>query len=351
MGVGIGEFTLLRSRLAALRRFIAAERSTHVPMALLTQLRAWRQGFTTASVALYGPTRWDTGEYVSDYAAYRAAYIDEPYAGLSSGKLVFEAVMGRYLPVPKSLAIIAGGRICPVGQGVEEGTVDTLIRLAREQDGIVLKPVAGEKGQGVMVLREKEGGLCLNERPIAELELATLVGSLDHYLASERVRQAAYARELFPGSANTIRLVTMVDPFTQEPFIAIAAHRIGTWRSAPVDNCCCGGMSAAIDLDTGTLGPAAERASGKLIWHEKHPEVGVQIEGVQIANWQLVKESILRTLRRMPYLRYVGWDVVVTDDGFRVLEANNTPGAQIQVHGPLLKDPRVRQFLKHHQVL
>jgi hypothetical protein len=46
-----------------------------------------------------------------------------------------------------------------------------------------------------------------------------------------------------------------------------------------------------------------------------------------------------------PYLPYVGWDVVVTDDGIRILEGNSNSGLDgIQHYGPLLADPRVRRF-------
>jgi D-alanine-D-alanine ligase-like ATP-grasp enzyme len=43
----------------------------------------------------------------------------------------------------------------------------------------------------------------------------------------------------------------------------------------------------------------------------------------------------------------VGWDVVVTDDGFELLELNTHAGVEtLQVHRPVLADPRTRRFFE-----
>lgn len=52
-----------------------------------------------------------------------------------------------------------------------------------------------------------------------------------------------------------------------------------------------------------------------------------------------------------PYLLRLGWDVVLTDDedGFPVLEVNAHAAMRtLQVHRPLLRDPRVRRFYEYH---
>jgi hypothetical protein len=43
--------------------------------------------------------------------------------------------------------------------------------------------------------------------------------------------------------------------------------------------------------------------------------------------------------------------VVVTEDGFRILEGNNFSDVNLlQIHGPLLKDERVAAFYSRHGI-
>jgi len=49
------------------------------------------------------------------------------------------------------------------------------------------------------------------------------------------------------------------------------------------------------------------------------------------------------------FIPYIGWDLLVTEDGFQVIEANNGPDLMLfQMHGPLLIDPRIRRFFQSH---
>jgi len=54
----------------------------------------------------------------------------------------------------------------------------------------------------------------------------------------------------------------------------------------------------------------------------------------------------------MPYLPFLGWDVLMTDDGCRIIETNPGSGLfVIQATRPLLADQRVRRFLETHQCM
>lgn len=60
---------------------------------------------------------------------------------------------------------------------------------------------------------------------------------------------------------------------------------------------------------------------------------------------------LFRAPRAFPNLRYVGWDLVLTETGPMVIEANHYPSRYYQRNVPLLANERMRRFLAHHGVV
>src|SRR5690606_17508415 len=180
------------------------------------------------------------------------------------------------------------------------------------------------------------------------------VAAQDGSIVTELITQGAFGRSVFADAVNTMRVITMVDPDTREPFVASAIYRFGTAKSAPTDNVSRGGIRSAIDVATGRM--AAGSASwayenGSFKSYPTHPESGAQLEGVTIPGWPEVVATLLDIVRRFPMLVYVGWDALVSDEGVVVIEGNHSPNLTQQVTGPYLADPRIRRFIESHGVL
>lgn len=310
----------------------------------------WRRGFRATSYTLYDLDHARPGDYLPDSARLDAFFINGRMARrVLNDKLLFSTLLKHHLPLPRTLAVIERGSAYALG------TAEGLVNLARTHGSVILKPASGSRSVGVHRL-DAEDDLRLNGRVTTPDEVTELVGSLDDYLVVETVVQAAYARAICAETTNTIRVLTLVDPDTDEPFIACAVHRFGTPATAPVDNWSGGGLACACDLDTGILGPGVKSpklTKGKRRWHSHHPDTGAPIEGVQVPHWREVCAGLLSVVSAFPYLTYVGWDVVVTDDGFMVIEGNSNTDVEIQTpfHRGLLAQPRVRRFYEHYKIV
>ncbi len=138
------------------------------------------------------------------------------------------------------------------------------------------------------------------------------------------------------------------------PFVAAAIHKFGTEASAPTDNWSRGELFAPLDPATGRLSAGLEELThiqGRPVEHATHPDTGARIEGVSVPRWQTVQEQLLGMLGHFPSFQYVGWDVLVTETIFSVLEGNAAPVVvSLQLTRPLLEDPRVRRFVAHHRI-
>lgn len=310
----------------------------------------WRRGFRATSYTLYDLDHAQPGTYLPDSARLDAFFINGKIArGVLNDKLLFGSLLQRHLPLPKTLAMVERGQVYALG------CAEDAVSLAQTHGSVILKPASGSRGLGVHRLAA-EDELTLNGRPTDPNEVHALIRTLDDYLVTEVVAQAAYARAICVETTNTVRVLTMVDPDTAEPFVACAVHRFGTPATAPVDGWSRGGLACGCDLNTGTIGPGVKSlkfTDGKLRWYSHHPETGAAIEGVRIPHWDAVCNGLLGAVRAFPFLTYVGWDVVVTDDGFMVIEGNSNTDIEIQMHRGLglLAQPRVQRFYEHHKVI
>jgi hypothetical protein len=334
------------------RRLVMEEVRSPLRLPLRKALSAWRRGFLSQTYLLYDLDRNDPSDYLSDYAQrMRSARVNALYGFCLSNKYGCALLMEHLgCAHPAVHGLVLKG-VLRRQDGTTPGDVaQYLISLIAREGGLVLKPVWSSKGRGIVFLTEKEGRLLLNGRTVSPTDLPSVVRRLDNYLVTSFVAQAEYARRMYPEATNTIRLLTAWDLAQDAPFITVAAHRIGTSRSRPVDSFKggLGGLSASLDMETGTLGPAVGMDSaGRRRSYSHHPETGAAIAGVQVPFWQAMKDMVLSAAGRTPQLPYVGWDMAVTDVGPCVIELNDRIGLYVwEVHGGVLRDERVRIFLK-----
>lgn len=313
------------------------------------RLRAWRKGFRSRHAALYGVDDGPDPGYVPDFSyAWRSYAINGFWNPIVGNKLVVSQVLAAHgIPHPRVFGVVCHGRPLAMGGGVGSATLRDWTADARP---IFFRPHWSGGGEGVFFLRREGDAWFVNGRDASAAEVARLIGGLDRYVATAFVDQAAYARTIHPPSTNTLRVLTLSDD--DGPFVASIVHRFGTSRSFPVDNFHQGrgGVCAAVDVPTQSLGKAVSLdRDNRRAWHAVHPETGSPIEGVVIPGLASALDGVLDAAGCFPEASCVGWDLLMTDDSFSILEANSPPGVVVsQAHAPLLANPRVAAFFSRH---
>lgn len=337
---------------------------------LAGRLRHWRKGYFSDShipplTNAHGPEG-----YLNDYRRlFRAAFLNEnlserfqmdKFYRFSVDKYLFTRAVqcisdsrARFRLFPRIYGAYFDNAFYPMDDEHPVRSAGELAELIRREGRLILKPVYGEAGQGILFAESRGGEIFINGKAAEfEARAAGYMGGTQPYFFEEYVRQASYSERIFPHAVNTIRVVTMWDMERHEPFVAFAAHRFGRDPSKPVDNFSQGGVSSLADPESGILGPCAYFESSNLSRSPNHPLTGEPIEGVRVPGWEAMKNHLLFLASRLPFLPYLGWDAVAGENGFFVLEVNNRPGVAVyQAHGPLLRDPRVRAFYRHHGVI
>jgi hypothetical protein len=60
-----------------------------------------------------------------------------------------------------------------------------------------------------------------------------------------------------------------------------------------------------------------------------HPDSQTQIAGKVIPGWEQLKKDIVALTNKVPYLNFVAWDVLLTEEGFCIIEGNASSGCGI----------------------
>lgn len=335
-------------------RLAADEMESRAAVPFFHRMRGLLRGFLSQSLLLYPMTDKNRHLFVTDYqSSVRTPDINGVYRVLLKDKLLFDTMTQLFpaLHIPTH-GILDRGRLLYGNKAADRDVVDHVSELLETRAGLVLKPVIGGGGNGIAILKRQDNAFSINDSSVTPGDLRAWLNRRQRTLLCDYIVQAPELAALYPRTTNTVRLLTMWDG--DEPFAASAVLRVGTSMSYPVDNGLMGGIAAGIDLRSGVVGRAVSfpRKSGKVHWYSTHPDTGEAIEGIVIPRWATLVEQMMEVCRHVPYLRYVGWDLVVTTDGFKLVEGNHFPGlSPNQAHGPLLADPRVMRFYKAYGVV
>lgn len=349
----------IKTVLTPFRKFIIhvnRERKHTQAVPLSKRLIAWRFGFTSLSYSLYELDRHDPRQYLRDFADldYR---LHTPGASSVNDKLNFSRVLGLCnLSCPHIVALIDRGFLLFQDQDPPQTGLRTwIVSLLKTHRKVVFKPAFGGAGLELFFLQRKRNEYEINGIPASLDDICSLLKASRYCLATTFIRQADYAKRIFPPVTNTVRLLTVWDTEKNTPFIAAAAHRFGSMRSFPMDNFHAGrgGLSASVGLESGMLGQAVTlTGSGRVCRYDRHPETGERIKGLTVPHWNEIKNAVVAAAFQFAASPYVGWDLVVTEEGCTFLEGNSPPGTAVwQAHAPLLRDPCVKAFFARQGML
>ena len=206
----------------------------------------------------------------------------------------------------------------------ENTDTEELYTLCRNSNQLIWKPLEGSSGQGIKKYTPEDW----KDGPEAFLAKMNADGK---GILEEMVIQHPKMASLCPTSVNTCRIATLLGDKQQG--IVYAFLRIGNGKV--MDNVDCGGMAARIDLDTGRLLTVGADKQGNTFI--KHPITNTSIIGFTIPYWEEAKAMCLKAAEKVPEMRFIAWDVAITENGPTFIEGNSFPShavPQFAAHYP-----------------
>lgn len=197
---------------------------------------------------------------------------------------------------------------------------DDMINLLKSYDKVIIKPMDGEKGNGVQILNLSEDF----EASLKEIDerLAN-----QQFIVQEVIRQSEQLSKLNPTSVNTIRVISLLIGGRVEILSSIV--RVGA-KGSCVDNYHQGGDTRPIDSNgyfKGYLmkpeGFSTEDRDGNTLSKDK------------VLGYEKVIQEIKRVHPRFPHERWIGWDFAIDENHDPVfIELNCFAGENQREDGP-----------------
>ena len=199
---------------------------------------------------------------------------------------------------------------------------------------LFIKPVDGKGGRGAERWEWMGSGgfRSADGQEVTTAELRELILRRSHrstLIIQPRIANHHSLKSLNCGALATIRVLTCLNE-DGEPEIIGAAFRMPMRPGSIVDNLHAGGITAAVDPETGKLGRATNLGKdGRVGWLDNHPVTGATIAGRELQWWSDVVELALRAHRDFNDRLFVGWDIAVSENGPILIEGNGAPDLDI----------------------
>ncbi len=203
---------------------------------------------------------------------------------------------------------------------LSESTYEDYLKFIEKHEIFFLKDIAGFRGMGTQRIDVKK----IDSKSFYD----NLKSDNTLYILEEELQEIDVLKSLHPWSVNTMRINTLYDTMYNDVKIMSANLRIGNNQNH-VDNLHYNGIASNINLVTGILETPGYDAHNKM--YISHPITHKQIIGLQIPHWGKCIYSIKQAAKRLPTIRYIGWDVVIKPDGvICLIEANDNADHDLQ---------------------
>lgn len=302
-------------------------------------LAQWWGWFGDWEVLLYGLDKAPSADF-RRYISFRSMnvairpYLNDPeWQYLVSNKWIFALYYSTLgAPVPNVYGLLHPINGMTVGgERLRSKTEFNEWLHATRPPALVVKSLGGNQGRGVYLIPEIRWD---NDEPILlttdrqMLDVSEFYDSLDReryrglsgYLLQEWVAPHAQMEQLMGKAPHSVRVVTAVLP-TGEVEVQLASIRMG-FGEARVDSWSEGGLAGPVDPEAGKIGVVAQYVDHGGTVFERHPDTGRMMTGTVLPCWTEVRDAAIAMARLTPGLRVVGWDIVISDKGPRVIEGN-----------------------------
>lgn len=286
-------------------------------------------------------------DYLSEYKYYKCApYNDRKVRGAVSKtnyRTTFKDFQ-EYLPV--YYATLNQGEVefldgWPVA--IEKNGTEAILKLLEDRQHLAIKLLNGRAGRG-FIEAKYSSKFVFNNKEYNYEAAKNYLDSLNGYMVCEYIEQCEEYRKIWNGTSHTLRIQTCClsgeDVKPVFSFLRIGSSKVPHAVSHIAEP---GMFTGIIDISNGTTRAVItcdEHQQYKRI--HAHPDSGEEMV-IDVPNWNLIIDKCVELHKRVSGLRWLGWDIIVTDSGFKIIEVNTFSGlVGVEILDPIMSSDSLR---------
>lgn len=312
---------------------------------------AYKRGFTPKKVELFNLDESNFKNYLSDYDYFQLHPINRNFSHWIDDKLTFRYLLEPFQKyLPKYYFHLDRGEVTclPDYPGKSPASIDQIISFLNDKKELAAKLLNASGGEGFYKLHVHHNYYLINDIQVTQQELLnTLATWRDNvgggYLITEYLHPCEEFSRIWPKSTNTIR-VSIIRNKHKAPVIVDGFMRFGSSKTNYTDSAVSGGIICRLNIDDGAFFDGAIIGKHDIQKITNHPDTGSLLQGV-VPYWDDVKKVLLEICNYISHIIYMGFDVVITNDGFKVIEINSHRGLITnQYYQPYLQTEITKEF-------
>lgn len=288
---------------------------------------AHKRGFYSYRINQYGLTDKNFNEFLSDREYKKMRPINSKYNKLLTDKLLtyyllnskFEECMPRcYCKLVNDNEGLHFYKINNCGCT----SFEEILKLLYEKRKLICKKIVGSHGEGLIKIEylSEEYIYINNKKEKIDRLFEIFKNNKSNYIVTEYIEMHDELKKICNDVTCTIRMMT-INTGDSENIIKDAYFKFATRNTGITDNVSKGGIVAKIDLETGEMYKPELLEGHEFYQCSVHPDSKYPIEGT-IPNWKMIKRNVIEICKYLSELEYLGFDIVVTNEGFKILEIN-----------------------------
>jgi len=286
----------------------------------------YRYGFYRSDCPL---TLAQMEEYIPDFFAYYLFYprsFKDRNALCEDKQLMYAVNAGLGIRQPRTLFFLRDGRI--LSERLDPLRPQEYAQAIAEcrAGKIFVKPTFGVGGKGIAVFNRTADGRMAETASgrTFDAECLEAFAAEGDYTVQEGVRQHEAMNAVYPDAVNTLRVIT--DCVGGRARVLLALLRMGC-GGRQIDNASSGGLYVKVDVAAGRLVGRAIADTRETF--EAHPATGFRFDGAPVPAWRDIEAFAVGVAEKYAPIRYVGWDIALSEEGPLLIEGNNGPSIEI----------------------